>query len=200
MPNLISLMHSTQISGGSATHHTTAQHTTYHAYPHTHPTHMPQTMPSRKHTTGSPARSARPPARSSTQCDATWHASANQDRTTVPDSRTQMTTRIWAAGSCTAQHGTRIDVSRPAAQARQAQCKHTHTRQSTAQRGVPAAGAGCSGPEGGARGSGSAEPREGEEEKTGRHGLFWRAAAVRAGPRLGFCGCVGVAPSPRKGK
>jgi hypothetical protein len=165
LPNLISPMHSTEISGGAATHHTTPHPT------HIHTTHTPYAYAAHHaiaQTHDGLIRPIRPPTRSSTQCDATWYASVNQDRSTVPDSRTQMTTLIWPARSCTAQHGTRIDVSRPAAQARQAQCKHKYTAEHSSARRAGARGrlqrAGRGEPEG------AAQPSR-ERERKRRQGV-----------------------------
>jgi hypothetical protein len=164
-------------------------------------------MPSRKHTTGSPARSARPP-RSSTQCDATSHASANQDRAPVPVSRTQLTDHVylpWPALPYPAPilHSTAQPTHRRFATCSAKHVTHsanTNTWQSTAHQGASAPKAACSGPEGGSpRERLSRAEREEEERRQGLVCYFGGLQRYAPGLGWGFAVAWGVAPSRRKG-
>jgi hypothetical protein len=205
LPNLISPMHSTEISGGAATHHTTPHHTHTHTPHTTH--HTPHTLSLRicrtpcHHTNTRRAHPPDPPARPlehAMRCNMVRIREPGPEhgtRFTHPDDHAYLACPILHS---TARHTHRRFATCSASTSGTVQTQiHGRAQLSEACRRPGQAAAGR---KGGARGSGSAEPREREEEKTGRRGLFWRAAAVRAGPRLGFCGCVGVAPSRRMGK
>jgi hypothetical protein len=163
---------------------------------HTDPTHICCTPCRHANTRRAPRLDpldppARPLARSSTQCDATCHASANQDRTTVPVLRIQTEytylpcpALTWPALPDPAQHSTA-----PASTFRDLQRKHvrhsanTNTRtEHSSPRRAGAQGnlqrAGRGEPEGAAQPS-----REREEER--RQGLlFYFGTLQRYAPGL----------------
>jgi hypothetical protein len=203
LPNLISPMHSTAISGGPATHHITPQHTTRIHTPHTHTPYAYAAYHAITQKHDGLTRPIRPirPLEHVMPCNMARIREPGPDhgtRFTHPGDHAYLP---WPDLPDPALHSTaHASTFRDLQREHVRHSANTNIRQSTAQRGAPAPGAGCSGPEGGS-------PRErlsrAGRERGREDRASWSILAGCSGTRrasVGSLRLLGRGAEPEEGK